>query len=197
MTKPFIVAADKNKEPILAVLRRHFAHAARVLEIGAGTGQHAVYFAERLAHLTWLPSDLPELLPGIVAWVEDSRLDNVLPPIALDVRKQPWPSIEVDAVYSANTAHFMAWDAVVCMLAGIGALLPAGGVFAWYGPFNYGGRFTSDGNRRLDTWLKAQDPALGLRDFEVVDQAARERGLALVEDCRLPVHNRMLIFARA
>ncbi len=192
--KPFSQSSEENKEPILDVLREVFATQRRVLEIGSGTGQHAVYFARRLPHLFWQPSELAENLPGIHAWLAEADLPNVAPPILLDIERQPWPEINADAVFSANTAHIVSWPQVEALLAGVGALLPTGGVFALYGPFNYDGRYTSDSNARFDQWLKARDPLSGVRDFESVDALARAAGLTLACDYTMPANNRTLVW---
>ncbi len=192
--KPFSQSSEENKEPILAVLREVFAARRRVLEIGSGTGQHAVYFARQLPHLFWQPSELAENLAGIHAWLAEADLPNVAAPLLLDIERQPWPAFTADAVFSANTAHIVSWPQVDALFAGIGALLPAGGVFALYGPFNYDGRFTSDSNARFDQWLKARDPLSGVRDFEAVDALASAAGLTLTRDYTMPANNRTLVW---
>jgi len=192
--KPFSQSSEENKEPILEVLREAFATRQRVLEIGSGTGQHAVFFARQLPHLFWQPSELAENLPGIHAWLAEAGLPNVAAPLLLDIERQPWPDSAADAVFSANTVHIISWSQVESLFAGIGALLPAGGVFALYGPFNYGGRFTSDSNARFDQWLKARDPLSGVRDFEAVDALALAAGMTLTRDYDMPANNRTLVW---
>jgi cyclopropane fatty-acyl-phospholipid synthase-like methyltransferase len=185
--KPYCEACERNREPILAVLRRIFADRRRVLEIGSGTGQHAAYFAPELAHLAWQASDVAEHLPGIRLWGME--------PIELDVDK-PWPPIEADAVFSANTAHILSWPQVERMFEGVARVLPRGGLFALYGPFHYGGRPTSQSNARFDAMLRARDPASGVRDFDHIDALARRCGLALLEDNAMPANNRLLVFKK-
>ena len=175
--KPFSEASERNRGPILAVLKRVFRDRKRVLEIGSGTGQHAAYFAAALPHLVWQASDVAGHLAGIREWIADPA------PIELDVDK-PWPVVEADAVYSANTCHIMSWPQVERMFAGIGQLAPA--VFALYGPFNYNGRHTSESNA-----------ASGLRDFEAVEALAQSVGLILQEDNAMPANNRLLVFRKA
>lgn len=196
MDKPFIPAAENNKEAIATVLRKHFAATRRVLEIGAGTGQHAVHCAQTLPHLVWQTSDLASMIAGIERWVAEAALANLPAPQVLDVRDGPWPESGYDAVFSSNTAHFMAWSAVQAMFAGVARVLESGGSFALYGPFNYGGRYVSDGNRRLDAWLAAHHPDLAIRDFEAVAGLAASAGLELCEDCAMPANNRLLIWRR-
>ena len=192
--KPYSQSCEENQAPILAVLRETFTDHGRVLEIGSGTGQHAVYFARQLPHLFWQPTELAENLPGIRAWLAEADLPNVAAPVLLDIENQPWPDCAADAVFSANTVHIISWPQVEALFAGIGALLQADGVFALYGPFNYNGRYTSDSNARFDQWLKARDPLSGVRDFEAVDALARAAGLTLTRDHTMPANNRTLVW---
>lgn len=192
--KPFSESCVQNRDPILAILRPLFADRRHVLEIGSGTGQHAVYFAADLPHLVWQTADVPQHHPGIQAWLEEAALPNVLPPLALDVNDTAWRSGRYDAVFSANTLHIMGWPEVERFFAGVGAVLEAGGILAVYGPFNYGGRYTSESNARFDAWLKARDPASGVRDFEAVDALARSQGLVLQQDIAMPANNRTLVW---
>ncbi len=183
--KPYSEACERNREPILAILRRIFADRRRVLEIGSGTGQHAAYFSAALPHLAWQASDVREHLAGIRLWGVE--------PVELDV-DVPWPAVDADAAFSANTAHIMSWPQVERTFENLGAMLPAGGIFALYGPFNYGGRATSPSNARFDAMLRARDPASGVRDFEAVSALARRCGFALMEDNAMPANNRLLVF---
>lgn len=196
--KPHAPACDRNRDPILAVLREHFADRRRVLEIGSGTGQHAVYFAQAMRWLEWQASDVAENLPGIRAWLDDVRLPNTPAPLALDVREFPWPAVEADAVFTANTLHIMAWNGVQAFFRGVGRLLAhvPGGTLVAYGPFNHAGKFTSESNREFDAWLRARDPASGIRDFEAVDGLAADAGLHFVADVAMPANNRCLVWKR-
>jgi len=194
MHKPFSQACENNKQPILAVLRRHFGGVHEVLEIGSGTGQHAAFFAEHLPHLVWQTSDLIENHSGINAWIDEAAANNLRRPLALDVTSRPWPHGATDAVFSANTAHIMAWPAVEAMIAGVGTVLAPGGVFCLYGPFNYDGEYTSESNAFFDHSLRQRDPASGIRDFEKVDALARDAGLELIEDQAMPANNRTLVW---
>jgi hypothetical protein len=169
------------------VLKRVFHDRRAVLEIGSGTGQHAAYFAPELPHLVWQPSDVAEHLPGIRMWGVE--------PIELDVDK-PWPALDADAVFSANTAHIMSWPQVERMFAGVAQVLPPGGLFALYGPFHYGGRPTSASNARFDAMLRAGDAASGVRNFEDVQALASRCGLSLLEDNPMPANNRLLVFKK-
>jgi cyclopropane fatty-acyl-phospholipid synthase-like methyltransferase len=196
MTKQFSAACERNRQPILAVLRDVLADSKKLLEIGSGTGQHAVSFGAQLPHLTWQTSDLPQNHASIIAWQQDARLSNVLPPFALDAGADNWPKGPYDAVFSANTCHIMAWREVEGMFAGIGRILKAGGVTCIYGPFNYGGAFTSASNAQFDASLKAMVPHMGIRDFEAVNRLAAEQGLRLYADNPMPANNRLLVWRR-
>ena len=193
--KQFSDACERNRAPILAVLKRVFADRHHVLEIGSGTGQHAAYFAPELAHLSWQPSDVAENLPSVRLWREEAQTPRLLAPIELDVDR-PFPKVAADAVFSANTSHIMSWPQVEKMFAGVGALLPPGGVFALYGPYNYGGKHTSPSNAEFDQWLRRRDPASGLRNLEDIRELAARQGLALEEDNAMPANNRLLVFRK-
>lgn len=183
--KPFSEASERNREPILAVLRRVFKDRKHVLEIGSGTGQHAAYFAAQLPHLVWQASDVAENLPGIRQWISHPE------PIELEVAR-PWPAVQADAVFSANTAHIMSWAQVERMFDGIGRIAPA--VFALYGPFSYNGRHISDSNARFDAMLRARDPMSGIRDVEALQKLAASVGYTLDEDNAMPANNRLLVW---
>jgi hypothetical protein len=194
--KPFSPACERNREPILSVLRSLFEDRKRVLEIGSGTGQHAVHFAAHLPHLQWQTSDLPDNHPGILAWLNEAQLTNLLPPLSLDAASPSWPSFEWDAVFTANTCHIMSWHEVEGMFAGVGCGLPSGGKLVVYGPFNYGGRFTGPGNAQFDISLRAGNPLRGIRDFEAVDMLATRHGLNLIDDIAMPADNRLLAWQK-
>jgi cyclopropane fatty-acyl-phospholipid synthase-like methyltransferase len=193
--KPHAPACDRNRDPILEVLREHFADRKQVLEIGSGTGQHAMYFAAALPHLRWQPSDVAENLPGIRMWLDDASLQNVALPLVLDVNGT-WPRARFDAVFSANTLHIMSWGEVRRLFEGLDSLLTSDAKLAVYGPFNYGGRFTSDSNAAFDQTLKQRSSVMGIRDFEAVDALACSIGLELVEDRAMPANNRTLVWHR-
>ena len=193
MTGDFSAACERNREPILAVLRERFAHSRRVLEIGSGTGQHAVFFSAHLPHLVWQTSDLPDNHASIRAWIEEARVPNVLAPIALDVSGH-WPRESFDAIFSANTCHIMSWPNVQRMFDGIGRTLQAGGVLCIYGPFKYSGGFTSPSNARFDAMLRAQAEHMGIRDFEAINRLAVDQGLVLQDDVQMPANNQLLVW---
>jgi cyclopropane fatty-acyl-phospholipid synthase-like methyltransferase len=193
--KPYSDACDRNREPILEVLRDHFADRRDVLEIGSGTGQHAVHFAAALPQLTWHTSDVDSNLPGIRLWLEEAGLPNLPPPLALDVTG-PWPQKRFDAIFTANTLHIMGWPEVCALFAALPQVLTADAVLAVYGPFNYDGRFTSQSNASFDAWLKQRAAHSGIRDFAAVHELARSIGFELVEDRAMPAHNRTLVWRR-
>ncbi len=196
MQKPFSIACERNREPILAQLAPLFAPCRRVLEIGSGTGQHAVYFGANLPHLTWQTSDLPQHHAGILAWLEEAQLPNVLAPIALEVASDAWPAGPFDAVFSANTCHIMAWPQVQLMMEGVGKLLEPGGLLVIYGPFNDDGRFTSPSNAQFDAYLRAQAAHMGIRDAQAMDRLAAEHGMTLQADHPMPANNRFRVWRR-
>lgn len=193
--KPYSESCVQNREPILAVIQPLFADVRDVLEIGSGTGQHAVFFGEKMPHLTWQTSDVALYHQGIQMWLDEAALPNVKAPLSLDVR-DAWPPSQFDAVYSANTVHIMGWDAVEACFAGVGRVLNAGGMFVLYGPFNYNGQFTSDSNAQFDVWLKQRDPVSGVRDFEALDKLAQQAGMTLQHDYEMPANNRVLVWQK-
>lgn len=206
--KPFSPASERNRGPILEVLRKAFANRQRVLEIGSGTGQHAVHLAAAMPWLTWQCTDRGEYLPGIRQWLDDAGLANTPQPRPLDVDDAPWDvSSDVgsdvgsdaagfDAAFSANTLHIMGWPQVQQFFSGLDGALTPKATLVVYGPFNYAGDYTSDSNREFDGWLKARDPASGIRDFEAVDSLARSIGMHLVDDAAMPAKNRGIIWER-
>ena len=197
MDKPFAQSCVENREPILAVLRPRLAGCRRLLEIGSGTGQHAVYFAPELPKVFWQTSDQQENHAGILAWLSDSGATNIGRPITLDVLRDPWPSSGFDAVFSANTAHIMPWDAVVAMFAGVAAHLKTGSRFCLYGPFNVDNCFTSQSNAHFDAQLRAEDPEMGIRDTAMIESIAKRHHLPLENKLTMPANNFILVFKKS
>lgn len=197
-------ACERNRDPILAVLRRHLRDRHRVLEIGSGTGQHAGYFAAQLPHLLWQASDHPDYLAGIAERLAEAGLPNAPPPWPLQAVLAPVPGLAplpeaplaFDAVFSANTLHIMSWPHVQALFAGLPAVMADDALLCVYGPFNYNGNYSSDSNRQFDAWLKARDPESGIRDAEAVDALAAAQGLRLVEDVAMPANNRLRVWRR-
>jgi cyclopropane fatty-acyl-phospholipid synthase-like methyltransferase len=194
-SKPFAPHCERNKEPILSVLQPYFANCRRVLEIGSGTGQHAVFFAPALPNTVWQTSDLEENLTGIRMWLQEAALPNLPPPLLLDVAGE-WPTQRFDAAFTANSLHIMPWSAVEQFFAGVDPVLERDALLAVYGPFNYHGAYTSDSNREFDGWLKQRSALSGIRDFEQVDALASGIGLKLVKDHPMPANNRLIVWRR-
>lgn len=194
---PFSAACERNKEPILAVLRSAFADAQAVLEIGSGTGQHAVHFSRALPHLHWQASELPGQLAALAQRLALEGPPGLAAPIALDVESLPWTLPRAfDALFTANTLHIVRWEAVQALLRGAGAALAAGGTLCVYGPFRYRGAHTSASNEAFDASLRARDRHSGIRDFEAVDALARAQGFVLQADHAMPANNRALVWRR-
>ena len=164
--------------------------------LAAGTGQHAVYFAQKLPHLIWHSSDLQENHAGIELWLKEAKLPNTPPPLMLDVTRAHWPELNVEAVFCANTIHIIGWDSVKAMIAGAGKLLPDNGLLVLYGPFNYNNAYTSESNARFDIWLKQRDPESGIRNFEDVEKLANAAGLYIQQDYAMPANNRLLCWVK-
>lgn len=189
-------AAERNKEPILRILRTAFAGCRQVLEIGSGTGQHATYFAAGLPHLSWQPSDVGDYLPDLARRIEQAKLPNLQPVIELDVRRRPWAAGSCDAIFTANTLHIMSWDAVCDFFAGLEPVLQHGGVLCIYGPFRYRGDYTTASNAAFDAYLRARDALSGIRDFEAIEALATAAGLALAADHAMPANNQLLVWQK-
>jgi cyclopropane fatty-acyl-phospholipid synthase-like methyltransferase len=194
---PFSEACERNKGPILEVLRIALADRTQVLEIGSGTGQHAVHFAAHLAHLTWHPTEQLAYLPDLASRVKLQGARNLRQPTVLDVKQTIWPLRNVDAVFSANTLHIMGWREVEAMFRGVDAVLSPHGIVCVYGPFRYDGRYTSASNRDFDEMLKERDPLSGLRDLTQLCALAERYALRLRIDHDLPANNRLLEFVRS
>ena len=193
INKPYSQACENNKAPIFEHLQRLLSGHKNLLEIGSGTGQHAVYFAERLPQLCWNTSDLKEHHGGINLWLDEYAGNNIKRPLEFNVDGQ-WPELSVDALYTANTLHIMGWSSVENFFAGLPKILGANGKLIVYGPFNYNGEFTSESNASFDVWLKDRNPVSGIRDFEAVNKLAEQAGLRLLEDSPMPANNRLLVW---
>jgi cyclopropane fatty-acyl-phospholipid synthase-like methyltransferase len=193
---PFSEACERNKAPILEVLRVAFADRTQVLEIGSGTGQHAVHFAAHLTHLTWHPTEQLAYLADLASRVALEGTRNLRQPTVLDVKQTVWPVRSVDAIFSANTLHIMSWTEVQAMFRGVDAVLSPHGIVCIYGPFRYEGRHTSDSNRDFDLMLKERDSLSGLRDLTDLGTLAGRHALRLRVDHDLPANNRLLEFER-
>ena len=194
--KLFSESCEQNKEPILEVLQDVFKDSKNVLEIGSGSGQHAVYFAKHLKHLTWQPSDRSENLSSIQAWAAEAKLDNLKNPFELDVLNQPWNISTVDTIFTANSLHIMSWPMVEQFFNGVGQILEPSEKLLVYGPFSYAGEHTSPSNARFDQYLQQNNPLSGVRDFDDLEHLAEQQGLSLVQDYDMPANNRCLLWRK-
>jgi SAM-dependent methyltransferase len=191
---PYSEASERNKGPILGVLREAFAGCSHVLEIGSGTGQHAVHFALAMPQLVWQPSELPDAMPGLRKRIFNEGPSNLRAPVAIDVTARPWDVRKVDGIFTANTLHIMSWPQVEAFFEGLPDVAKPGTVLAIYGPFRYAGAYTSPSNEAFDRMLQARDPQSGIRDFEAVDGLARRAGFGLKADHRMPANNQTIVW---
>jgi SAM-dependent methyltransferase len=191
MNKPYVESCDQNKQIIFDTIGPYIK--GDVLEIGSGTGQHAVFFAGQVADVLWQTSERSENLAGVVSWINDSGLANLMPPIELDVLGE-WPDAKYDLIYSANCFHIMGAEAVAASITEAGRRLKPGAVLAVYGPFNYNGEFTSASNQNFDSFLRARDPQSGIKDFEWIEKLASDAGMDLLQDVSMPTNNRTIIW---
>lgn len=193
----FSASAERNKDPILAVLERTLPRTGSALEIGSGTGQHVAHFAKALPGLTWQPSDADAAFRASVGeWIAHEKLANLRAPIELDVCKLPWPVAHADAVLSINMIHVAPWAATQALLAGAKDVLGDGGVLFLYGPYRRFGRHTAPSNAAFDAQLRASDPAWGLRDLETVVELAGAAGFKLAEVVDMPANNFSVVFRK-
>ena len=195
--QPYSEASERNKGPILEVLREAFAGCSHVLEIGSGTGQHAVHFALAMPQLAWQPSELPDAMPGLRKRIFTEGPSNLRAPVTIDVTARPWDVRKVDGIFTANTLHIMSWPQVEAFFAGLPEVAKPGAVLAIYGPFGYAGAHTSPSNESFDRMLRARDPHSGIRDFEAVDGLARRAGFELEADHPMPANNRTIVWRLA
>ncbi len=199
MNKPFSQACENNKRPILNILTKVFSKTDHVLEIGSGTGQHAVFFGQHLPHLTWQTSDLAINHSGINMWLDETALPNVQRPIEIDLHKAwsvPNNNQRIDGLYTANTLHIISWPLVVKFFEGIAQNLTTGANVCIYGPFNYQGKYTSESNANFDIWLKDRDKNSGIRNIEEILLLASSVGISLIDDHVMPANNRLLVFSK-
>ena len=190
-------AAEKNKAPILEALRERLAPSARVLEVGSGSGQHALHFTEALPELRWQPTEHPAVMSALEANLGAAGRAAILSPLALDLAAGPWPAGPFDAVYAANVMHIVSVPLGEALIRGAASVLGAGGQLLLYGPYRFEGAFTTESNAEFDQWLKARDPASGVRDFEAVVAVAEASGLVLEDNRVMPSNNQLLCFRRA
>lgn len=198
--KPYSESCEENKDVILKIIQPLLLEKKSLLEIGSGTGQHAIHFAQAMPHIQWHTSDRYEALAGIQMWINEyqvnGKLRNLHSPILLDVAQKHWPELIVDAIFTANTLHIMHWDEVQNLFENISELLTDDGILLIYGPFNYHGQYTSDSNARFDVWLKSRDPESGIRDFSALTVLAESNGFKLFADYEMPANNRLLCWKK-
>lgn len=193
---PFSQASENNKQVILDVLKRHLSTGDSVLEIGGGTGQHAVFFAEHFSGLQWQSSDIVSNVDCLNLRVSAARLANLPSAVPLDVNQSPWDCPTSNVIFSANSLHIMSADSVENFFTGVGRTLQENGLLLVYGPFKYDGQFTTESNARFDLWLKARDSRSGVREFEWIMELAQAGGLELLEDNSMPANNQMLVWKK-
>lgn len=191
----FSQAAENNKGPILEILRDLVPERGSLLEIGSGTGQHALFMGHALPEVRWQPSDVAANLPALAANL-DAAPPNVQPPVALDLNDPDWPVDTVDVVYAANVLHIVSMDLGAALIAGAGSRLAPGGRLILYGPFRYDGEFTTESNRDFDGWLRERDSASGIREIAWVESLADEAGLSREFDRSMPANNQLLSFVK-
>ncbi|WP_196139917.1 DUF938 domain-containing protein [Aliikangiella sp. G2MR2-5] len=196
MSKPYSEACERNQKPIFDVIEPYLVSCRSLLELGSGTGQHAIYFGRRLKHLSWQTSDLRSNHHGINQWIKESDIGNILPPIPLDVLNDEWPKTLYEASFSANTAHIMPWEAVEAAFYGLSRVLKPEAPLLIYGPFNYKGKFTSESNCQFDRWLKQQHAHQGIRDFEAMCLLGEKNGFQFEKDIAMPANNRILVWVK-
>jgi cyclopropane fatty-acyl-phospholipid synthase-like methyltransferase len=196
MKKPYSESSDQNKHAILDVIAPILSKVGSVLEIGSGTGQHAVFFSEKMPQLIWHTSDCQPYIEGINSWINEAKLENVIAPIELNVSYSKWPEQKMDAIFTANSAHIMNNDEVKDLIEGVTVTLKENGSLLIYGPFNYDGNYTSESNKKFDCWLKDRDTLSGIKDFETINRLAVDNGLSLKKDYEMPANNRILHFVK-
>jgi hypothetical protein len=190
-------AAERNAAPILEVLRGALPASGTVLEIASGTGQHAVHFAAALPGITWQPSDAdPRARASISAWRAHTGLANLREPLDLDVRREPWPIDEVNAIVCINMIHIAPWEAAQALMKGAGARVAAGGALVLYGPYRRGGAHTAPSNEAFDADLRARDPSWGVRNMEDVEALAQTQGFICEARVAMPANNFSVVFRK-
>jgi SAM-dependent methyltransferase len=197
MAKGFAPAAERNRQPILGVLVRVLPSAGLVLEVGSGTGQHALFFSERLPHLRWQPTDASsEALQSIGAWVDEAARENLLPPLELDVRWRDWPITTADALLCINVIHISPWETTEALFRGAGELLIAGSHLITYGPYRLHGDHTAPSNAAFDASLRSRNARWGVRDIDELTELGGRTGFSLQERVDMPANNMTLVWTR-
>jgi hypothetical protein len=196
---PFSEACERNKDVILELIAPYLKSASSVLEVGSGTAQHAVHFSRNCPALQWQTSDQAHYIEGIEAQLAVAEVSNVQRPLVLNVNQRPWveEGRRFDAVYTANTFHIMTENDVLQFFAGLESVMNEQCLLIIYGPFKYGGQFTSDSNASFDHSLRSRGCGSEIRDFELVEELAERIGLRLVKDFTMPANNQLLVWQRS
>ncbi|MEM7646303.1 MAG: DUF938 domain-containing protein [Pseudomonadota bacterium] len=194
--KPYALSCDRNTEHILKVFQEKLVGKNSFLEVGAGTGQHAISMAPHFPDMVWTLTDRKENHPGISLWLRDFPRANVRGPLEYEIGQSDFPSGDIDVVFCANVLHIISWDLCLELFQDMGESLKKGTVFIAYGAYNYDGKFTSESNEKFNQWLIDRDPQSAIRDFEKVCDELRKRGFDLQEDIEMPANNRMLFFEK-
>jgi len=196
MNKPYAGSCEQNQQVILDVLKVLFTAPGDVLEIGSGTGQHAVFFSQHLPQLNWQPSDLEAEHVGMKMWLDEVEHNRIQTPLILDVDMPAWKVAKKDYIFTANTTHIISAQQTEKMFIHIGECLKLEGLFAQYGPFNYNGEYTSKSNKNFDVWLKQRNSLSCIKDFETIERLASENKLKLFKDIEMPENNRILVWKK-
>ncbi|VAW69548.1 hypothetical protein MNBD_GAMMA09-2510 [hydrothermal vent metagenome] len=196
MSKPYAESCAQNQQVILDVLKKLFVAPGNVLEIGSGTGQHAVFFTQHMPYLNWQPSDLIAEHAGMQLWLNEVEHNRIKAPLEIDVDMDAWQIDEVDYIFTANTTHIISSLQVESMFKHIGSCLKPNGLFAQYGPFNYNGEYTSESNAQFDVWLKQRNADSCIKHFETIQNIASENAMNLYHDIEMPANNRILVWKK-
>ncbi len=196
MNKPYAPSCEQNQQVILDNLKTLFISPGKVLEIGSGTGQHAVFFTQHLPHLQWYPGDLECEHAGMKLWFDELEHQRILAPLLLDVDEPNWPVDKMDYIFTANTTHIISSDQTEKLFKHAGDILKTDGLFVQYGPFNYKGQYTSESNAQFDVWLKQRNPLSCIKDFEVLQKLADVESMKLIKDIEMPANNRLLVWKK-
>lgn len=194
--KNYAPSVERNKDPIYKVLKEYIDSKARLLEIGSGTGQHAVFLGEKFPKIQWITSDVKPNHSDIKEWLKEAKLPNVHGPEVLKIGKDDFPRGKFDFIFTANTLHIMSWKEDKSLFKLLGKRLREGAIVFFYGPFNYEGKFTTPSNEEFDGWLKNRDSKSGIRNFEDINQSMEKSGFELINDHEMPANNRLLVFKR-
>ena len=194
--KCFAEACERNRDPILAVLREVLPQSGEVLEIASGTGQHAAYFSRNLPNLVWQPSDLAHAFPSINAWREEFWAPNLYSPILIDLLGTNNVTIRADAIVCINVVHIVAWEGVEHLFKIAATVLEPAGILYFYGPYRYSDRILEPSNSAFDCWLKENNPVSGIRDYAAVESLANSNGFLFGGDIPMPSNNRSIWWVR-